>query len=67
MLIVSDKVILEHKKSYLVNFENFNYEKDSFKYEKNEDTKKWKFSKLTKHGFLWSYELISEEPDFDEN
>ena len=51
----------------MVNFENFNYEKDSFKYEKNEDTKKWKFSKLTKHGFLWSYELISEEPDFDEN
>ncbi len=55
-----DKVILEHKMSYLFYFENFHFLWFFHLwpiFAKN--WKKWKFSKLTKYDFLWSKMTLS--------
>ena len=60
VVIMSDKVILDHKKSYLISFENFHFLWFFHLlpiFAKN--WKKWKFSKLTKYDFLWSKMTLS--------
>ncbi len=57
---IPDKVILDHKKSYLVSYENFHFLwffHFSLFFAKN--WKKRKFLKLTKYDFLWSKITLS--------